>query len=385
MKNIRVLELRSVWGTGGGPDKTILSGAALKSTSGVETVVCYIRDARDTVFALDRRARDLGVDYEEIVERNSFDPSIWPSLRALVRRRGIDIVHAHDYKTDLLTIVLSRFEPIVPLSTAHAFVGSGATERYVYYPLDRRLLARYPRVIAVSNTVRDELVRAGASADRITVILNGIDHCVFVRDRRREMEVRRELGFAADAFVIGAVGRLDYEKRFDLLIEAFADVRKLYPRAQLAIAGDGKHRPALEATIERFALQSSCRLLGLQRDIGRLHHAFDLFVQSSIREGTPNAVLEAMALETPVVATDSGGTAQLVEHEMHGLIVPTGSADALRDAMLRALCEPEAMRERARAARRRVESELSFTRRMERVERVYHELMAGRLAQQRAS
>jgi len=199
------------------------------------------------------------------------------------------------------------------------------------------------------------------------------------------MEVRRELGFGADDLVIGAVGRLDYEKRFDLLIEAFADVRKAYPRAQLAIAGDGKHRPALEATIERFALQSSCRLLGLQRDVGRLHHAFDLFVQSSIREGTPNAVLEAMALETPIIATDSGGTAELVADEVHGLIVPTGSADALRDAMLRALREPEATRERARAARRRVESELSFARRMERVERVYHELMAGRLAQQRAS
>jgi glycosyltransferase involved in cell wall biosynthesis len=385
MTNIRVLELRSVWGTGGGPDKTILSGAAQKSTSGVETVVCYIRDARDAVFALDRRARDLGVDYEEIVERNSFDRSIWPALRALVRRRRIDIVHAHDYKTDLLTLVLSRFEPIIPLSTAHAFVGSGATERYVYYPLDRRLLAWYPRVIAVSSTVRDELVRAGASADRISVILNGIDHCVFVRDRRREMEVRRELGFGADDFVIGAVGRLDYEKRFDLLIEAFAEVRKTYPRAQLAIAGDGKHRPVLEAAIERFDLQSSCRLLGQQRDVGRLHHAFDLFVQSSIREGTPNAVLEAMALETPIIATDSGGTAELVEHEVHGLIVPPGSADALGDAMLRVLRQPEAMREWARAARRRVESELSFTRRMERVEGVYHDLMAGRLAQQRAS
>src|SRR5206468_11565703 len=123
----------------------ILSGAALKSISGVETVVCYIRDARDTVFALDRRARDLGIDYEEIIERNSFDPSIGPALRALVRRRGIDIVHAHDYKADFLTLVLSWFEPIIPLSTAHAFVGSGTTERHVYYPLDRRLLAKYPR------------------------------------------------------------------------------------------------------------------------------------------------------------------------------------------------------------------------------------------------
>ena len=86
MTPIRVLELRSVWGTGGGPDKTILNGAALDRTLGLETVVCYIRDVRDTGFTIDKRAHDLGLDYEEIVERGSLDRSIWPALRALVRR-----------------------------------------------------------------------------------------------------------------------------------------------------------------------------------------------------------------------------------------------------------------------------------------------------------
>jgi hypothetical protein len=75
MRKIRVLELRSVWGTGGGPDKTILAGAALKSDV-IEPIVCYIRDARDTVFTLGERARDLGLDYEEVVERRSLDHAV---------------------------------------------------------------------------------------------------------------------------------------------------------------------------------------------------------------------------------------------------------------------------------------------------------------------
>src|SRR4029453_6764668 len=120
------------------------------------------------------------------------------------------------------------------------------------------------------------------------------------------------------------------------------------------------------------------RLLGLQRDIVLFHHALDLFVQSSIREGTPNVVLEALALETPVVATDAGGTAELVRDGEHGLIVPCGSVEALRDAMLQALRDPDAARQRTRAGRRRVECELSFARRMERVEGIYQELMAHR-------
>ena len=72
---IRVLELRSVWGTGGGPDKTILAGAGLLDPARVATTICYIRDARDQVFALDQRAAELGLDYVEVIERNSFDPA----------------------------------------------------------------------------------------------------------------------------------------------------------------------------------------------------------------------------------------------------------------------------------------------------------------------
>jgi glycosyltransferase involved in cell wall biosynthesis len=379
MKKIRVLELRSVWGTGGGPDKTILAGAALHSDV-VEPVVCYIRDARDTVFSIGARARELGVDYEEVVERRSIDYSIWPALREVVRRRAIDIVHAHDYKTDVLALALARYEDVIPLSTAHGFVGSGTKERYFYYPFDRRILGWFPRVIAVSSSVRHELLKAGSKADRVTVVLNGINPHAFVRDPTRVTAARRALGFADDEIVIGAVGRLDFEKRFDLLIRAVTTVRTRWPLARLAIAGEGKWRPRLEAEIARLGCGSWCRLLGLQRDINTLHHAFDLFVQSSIREGTSNAVLEAMALETPVVATDAGGTAELLVDGVHGLIVPIGSEAALVDAISRALSDRPATAARARAARTRVATELSFARRMARVDAICQELFEGRAA-----
>src|SRR5450759_4513640 len=104
---IRVLELRSVRGTGGGPEKTILLGAARADRSRFAVPVCYIRDLRDDVFEIDRRARASAVDYVEISERHSFDPAIWGALRRLVHERQIDIVHAHDYKTDLLAWALA--------------------------------------------------------------------------------------------------------------------------------------------------------------------------------------------------------------------------------------------------------------------------------------
>lgn len=371
---IRVLELRSVWGTGGGPDKTILNGARVHDPARVTLTVCYIRDARDRVFALDRRAAELGIDYTEVVERHSFDPGIWPQLRALVRDRQIDIVHAHDYKTDAAAWALAKRTPIVPLSTAHGFAGVSLKER-TYYAVEKRLLARFPRVIAVANHIKAELVRTGSHPDRVIVINNAIDPQAFLRDPSRRAPIRRDLGYADDDIVIGAVGRLESEKRFDLLLEVIAELGRQHPRVKLAIVGEGSLRVELEAAIERLNLASAVRLLGHRTDVVALHHAFDVFVQSSEREGTPNAVLEAMAMGTPLVATEVGGTGELVTNDVHGLLVPRNVPGELRAALERVLADPAAAASRAAAARRRVEGDLSFERRIRRIEDIYDDLI----------
>lgn len=376
---INVLDLRSVRGTGGGPEKTILAGAVTSPGTDVHTTVCYLRDARDVVFHIDARAKALDVDYCEIVERHSFDPTVWPRLKALIRARGIQIVHAHDYKTDLLTLMLGRSEEIVPLATAHAWVGDSVREQ-LYYAADKRLLARYPHVIAVSEDIKTELVRTGTRPDRVTVIPNGIDHRTFVRQDDRRESVRQSLGFGNGEAVIGSVGRLEEQKRFDLLIDTFHSLFPRHPRLRLVIAGDGERRDELDDQIRRLGLNDSCVLLGHREDVIDLHHGFDLFVQSSDREGTSNAVLEAMALETPVVATDAGGTRELITDTVHGLIVPPGDGTLLARAIEQTLGDRAAARARARAARHRVETELSFDARMGRVQAIYRDLVAQRAA-----
>jgi len=374
MTPIRVLELRSVWGTGGGPEKTILLGAARSNPSRYAVTVCYIRDARDTVFAIDKKAGDLPIDYVEVVERHSFDRSIWPVLRRLVQNRRIDIVHAHDCKTDVLAWLLHRAEGVIPLSTAHGWAGHSRRERLLYHRMDKQILRLFPKVITVSEDIRQELVRSGAKPGSVQTVLNGIDHTRFHRDRSRETQIRQRLGIADDEVVIGAVGRLETEKRFDLLIDVFASLQVARPGLRLVIVGEGSLRNTLEAQVERLGLGGVCRLLGQRSDIVDLHHAFNMFVQSSANEGAPNAVLEAMALETPVVATAVGGTAQLVRDGIDGLLVPAGKIDALADAINRVLTDGQATAARVVSARDRVETELSFDARMATLEAVYTEL-----------
>jgi glycosyltransferase involved in cell wall biosynthesis len=366
---IRVLELRSARGAGGGPEKTILVGAARARR--VDVTVCYLRDERDSSFTIGSRAQALGVDYVEIPERHSFDVSVWPALRRLIRDRGIDIVHTHEYKTDLLGLLLARAEGVRAMATVHGWIENTVRER-VYGLFDRRLLARYPLVVAVSEKIRSTLIAGGAAPSRVRCLVNGVDPLHFA-SRHDAAGARRRLGLPADGFIIGSVGRLGPEKRFDLLLTAAA---RLSPAPVVAIAGEGPCGPALNRQAAELGLD--LRLLGHQNDVRDVYDALDLFVQSSDTEGVPNAVLEAMAMELPVVATDVGGTHQILTDGVEGSLVPRRNVPALAAAICRTRKDECAARARVQAARRRIEQELSFDARTARLEQMYEELAARR-------
>jgi glycosyltransferase involved in cell wall biosynthesis len=373
---IRILELRSVLGTGGGPEKTILHGAAQTDPDRFAVTVCYIRDARDAVFHIDQRAEKLRIDYVEVLERQSFDWRVWRQLRTVVREKRIHIVHSHDYKTDLMALLLAQTDRVIPLSTVHGWSGNSAKERYLYYPMHKRILARFPAAIAVSPLIRSELLRMGARAERVRVVLNGIDHRAFSRDQSGQPAARAHYGVQSGETVIGAVGRLEQGKRFDILIEAFSEIRRTRA-VRLLIAGEGSARMALQALAVARGVSGCVSLVGLDPDVRRFHHALDVFVQSSDSEGTPNVVLEAMAMETPIVATHVGGTPDLAKQGAHALLVAPGDIQALAGAILETMQDRAATAARVAAAVNRVRTELSFELRMRKIEAIYQELMAS--------
>ncbi len=374
---VRVLELRSVRGTGGGPEKTILLSAAMADPERAQVTVCYLRDQRDHVFKIHERAASAPVDYVEVPERHSFDPQVWTRLKKLIADRQIDLLHAHDYKTDLLALLLSRATGTRAIATVHGWTGHSARERYCYYPADKRVLAWFPRLIAVSSDIARELIAHGADPARVTTVLNAIDPQQFSRDPARVAEMRDSLGLAPHHIAIGAVGRLEPQKRFDLLLEAFAVVHARRPDTRLIIAGDGSLNQALTAQRKALGLEHSVIMTGHVTDVIGLHHALDLFAQSSDYEGTPNSVLEAMAMDTPIVATEAGGTAELVHDGEHGRIIPIGRVDRLIDGIEAALSDFTNTRKMADRARIRVQGELSFETRVRRVEGIYGEVMGA--------
>jgi glycosyltransferase involved in cell wall biosynthesis len=175
------------------------------------------------------------------------------------------------------------------------------------------------------------------------------------------------------------VGRLSEEKGFHHLISVAGQLAEEGLPVGLVIAGEGHLREQLQAQINELELQGLVRLTGFLADPRELYRAIDVFVLSSLREGLPNVVLEAMASNRAVVATKCNGIPQLVQHGRNGLIVPIDDAVALRAAVRECVVSEARRNELAAAGRRTVEGRFCFDRRMQKVVEVYRQL-SSRLA-----
>jgi glycosyltransferase involved in cell wall biosynthesis len=171
------------------------------------------------------------------------------------------------------------------------------------------------------------------------------------------------------------VGRLSGEKGFEHLIRAADRTLASIPNVQLVILGEGPERPRLDELIDRLGRQGAIRLVGHQSDVVAWFEAMDVFALSSLREGLPNVVLEAMSMEVPVVATNVAGIPSLIDDNENGLMVPPGDEVQLASALERLIQDGDLRAQFARRARALVSKEFSFRHRMERVRQIYETVL----------
>jgi glycosyltransferase involved in cell wall biosynthesis len=369
-----VLDARVVTGAGGGPEKTILSSPRYLEPAGYRMLCAYMHPPGDPGFEqIRRRARDLGAPLLSVPDRGPLDPGVVRRLLGICRRHRVAVWHAHDYKSNLIGVLLRPFWPMRLVATAHGWV-ERTRRTPLYYAVDRFSLPRYERVIAVSHDLVERCRALGVPAARCRLIENGIDLGRFTR-RTPVAEAKRRLGLDPGRPLVGAVGRLSPEKGFDLLIRA-ADVLMRRGHAfDLVIAGGGGQRTELDGLIASLGRRGRIRLLGYCDDPVGLFEALDVFVLSSLREGLPNVLLEAMALEVPVVSTRVAGVPRLIDHGRNGLLVEPGRAEDLVDALPRLLTDPGLAARLRRAGRETVEARFGFDARMDKVRALYDDLL----------
>lgn len=295
-------------------------------------------------------------------------------LARILDRLEIDLVQALLYRANLLAALAGKLarRPVVVVAGQRSL--TPMTGRLAGWGV--RWTRRWARhTVAVSQAVREDLLgRERLAAERVSVIGNAVDS---ERFRPADTgEARQALGLPERAFAIGGVGRLSAAKGFEHLLEAGAILRGRVVDVEIVLVGDGPLRQPLEELAGRLGISERVRFLGRRDDLERVYPALDVFVLSSLREGSPNVLLEALSCGVPAVATRVGGVPELAPDGDGAWLVPPGDPAALADALARLAADPVLRGSLARAARERVESRFTVARMVERHESLWTDLLA---------
>lgn len=314
-----------------------------------------------------------GMEVVDLSRAGRFDPLAIVRIARLIRRDRVRLVHTHLVHAGILGKIAARVTGAAAITTRHYV--ADPKERTFAYRLENRLTAGSAAVIAVTRAIAEHLRNARICApERIVVIPNGVDVSVF--DPRRAGS--RAGDAAAGGTVIGCAGRLHPQKGHAVLIEAFARIARERGDVDLEIAGDGPLRGALEGRAREMGIAERVRFLGavshgaMPETIAR----WDLFVMPSLREGFGIAAAEAMAMERAVVASGIEGLAEVVDPGETGLLVPPNDPEALAEAVLSLIRDPERRRRMGERGRERVTRHMSIEATASRVADLYERLLS---------
>jgi len=331
--------------------------------------------------ALAARARDTGAAVWERPLRGELDVGAALAIARRCRQQRPDVIHMHTSHAHTLGVLGARLAGRARPATV--------VSRRVDFSIHKRRLLDFSgfkysrgvdRILCVSEMIRRVLVADGVPPALLGVVHSGIELQRLENVPDRSVEYRREFGIPAAAPVVGNVGHCAEHKGQRHLIAAAPAVLARHPEARFLIVGEGELLPALKAQAAGLGIADRVLFPGFRTDVPALLRLFDVFCFPSVQEGLGTSVLDALAMRRPVVASSAGGIPEMIEHGVHGLLVPPGDAAALSAALLEMLENPVRARALGEAGRARVEQEFSAERMVAGTLAEYERLLASRAA-----
>lgn len=319
--------------------------------------------------------------------------SPWSDLLAffeilrLIQERRFHIVHTVSTKAGLLGRLAAKLTGVpVILLTAQGFVLNEPMNilgKALFIIVERVGGVVSDAIIAVSEVDRLTGIKYGViSSAKIVTIHNGLDAQPFESPSPSTIANKREeVGLSSSRKVIGIVANFYVTKGLRYFIQAAARVREVFPEARFVIVGDGERRRELEVLTAQLSLNSSVLFLGQRNDVPELLPLFDVFVLSSVKEGFPFALLEAMAAARPIVATTVGGIPEVIKDGESGLLVPPRDPEALAQAIVTLLSDGDKAQRMGLAARERVLTHFTLERMLSETEQLYQQLLVKKCPQ----
>ncbi|MFO0877265.1 MAG: glycosyltransferase [Gemmataceae bacterium] len=360
----------------GGPERQVLGLAAALPPEYRSRFFSFAERGLARPF-LDR-ARQDGFDAVELRENFPSVRRAAAEIAGLLRQTDADLLLTSGYKPDLVGWRAARQAGIPVVAIAHGWTGVTLKVR-LYETMDALVMRWVDAVVCVSEAMAARVRRAGVPRSRVHVIRNAIDPTPYQSVSRPDCRRNVEEFFAkAPRLIVGAAGRLSPEKGFDVLIEAAGSVCHRCPEVGFVIFGEGPERGKLEGRITALGLTDRVILGGFRGDLHRLLPGFDVAVLSSHTEGLPVAVLEAQAAGVPVVATSVGGTPEVIQNGVTGLLVPPAQPAQLADQLVALLNAKETRSAMGARGAQRVREDFTFAAQGARYQELFARLAAGR-------
>jgi glycosyltransferase involved in cell wall biosynthesis len=300
-------------------------------------------------------------------------------IKKIIQSNEIDLVHSQGARADFFARIAGKIAdaPHILCTIAMPVEGFevGPLRKTVYRFMDR-LSERYvEKFIAVSESLRNVLIEGrGIAPHRVVKIYNGIELDKYHPDFK-ETSFRSDWGIPPEATIVGAIGRMVWQKGFKFLIKAISDIVEVAPDTRFLLVGDGPLRPDLENLARKLDVYDRVIFTGFRSDIPDLLSTMDVLVVPSLLEGFPMITLEAMAMAKPIVAAQIQGIIEQISDGEEGVLVPSKNSNALAAAVLRFIQNRELASRLGAAARRKVESTFSTEKMVRETEKVYLSLL----------
>lgn len=301
-------------------------------------------------------------------------------LNAFARRERVKILHAHQY-TPFFQAMLSRgllgSRPVLFTEHGRHFPDLPSRRRS---NVNRLLLRKRDRLVGVGGAVRQALIdNEGLPSTRVEVVYNGVDlKALATVSADARQRLRAEFGFSSTDFLAIQVARLHELKDHQTALRAIAEVSRHQPHIRLLIVGEGDQRSAIEAAVREQKLKEHVVLAGNRADVADLLAASDVFLMSSISEGIPLTIIEAMAAGLPVVSTAVGGIPEMIQHGQNGFLAEAGNHQSLASSLI-SLQQDSALRKSiAEKGRERATELFSQQGMLNGYNRIYEEMLNDR-------
>lgn len=368
---MKVLHIQKVKGIAGS-EKHLLTLIPELARLGYQAEMLVLANNLEQTSSFVNQMLRSSIPTEVVLMTGHLDLRIVLKIRRWIAQRRYDLVHTHLFHADLYGTLAARLAGVrVIISSKHGFAASGWRRYWPYKFTDRMIARLQQRIIVISRGIGDWLVENERLPRRkFELVYYGLDPSRFIA----EADLRTP-PFRTEKPVIGTVGRLIKQKAVDVLIQAFAEVQRCHPNAQLVIAGDGPEKSTLEALVENLGLADHVTFLGYRDDISTLMKHFDLFVFPTYGEGFGLVLLEAMAWEKAVVASRITSIPEIVADQDTGLLVPPGDPRSLAAAISVLLGDPERRRSMGARGRQRLDRLFSVNRMVQETARVYEEVL----------